>query len=355
MNLENTQPLISICIPTYNRSKKLAYLLEALLVVKKAQQNRVEICISNNCSTDDTANVIDEWRSLLDIKDITQDTNIGSMRNCVAVTSISSGQWVLMMGDDDSINTTNFFQLLDTLHSSNANWFFCGVGNPSGNEYLLGDLSEGSYTKKGIQKEMIRVGLYRFGFIGMHVFPGRLRSAFAELTVSQIECWPHIGLLMHQLSNKGNYVVSHSPIVIQSVRGNDLFFHVGDWVKVNVCKMKITAESFKKKKTDFIFHIRLIVREMFSYRNFVDLLMWRILEPKSFYKDSFLVYFKIYFLFKSFSILNVGHFILLSVLHLVPNTILKFILFLFNKHSILNIYAENKNCSKSINAIGRGL
>ena len=153
MNLKNVQPLISICVPTYNRSKCLRSLFEVLLRVKKAHRDIVEVCVSNNCSTDDTTNVIAEWRDLLDIKDITQDENIGCMRNCVAVTSISTGRWVLIMGDDDSINTNNFTKLLEVLHTSAANWVFCGVGDSFGNEYLLGDLIEGCL----IQIRQVRV------------------------------------------------------------------------------------------------------------------------------------------------------------------------------------------------------
>ena len=355
MNTKNAQPLLSICVPTFNRSESLKSLFKVLSAVKKDHQDIIEVCVSNNCSTDDTANVIAEWKNLLNIKDITQDENIGCMRNCVAVTSISSGRWVLIMGDDDSINTNNFTKLLETLHTSAANWVFCGVGDSFGNEYLLGDLIEGCLDKKAMQKEMIRAGLYRFGFVGMHIFPGELRDIFAKLTVSQIESWPHIGLLMQQLSNEGDYLVSHAPIVNQAANGNELFWQSGDWVKVNVCKIKITAEAFKNKKTDYNFHLRLMLRELYSCRNFKELTMWRILEPKSFYKESFSTYFKVYKLLKLFNILSAGHLVLLLVLHLVPNPILKGVLVLLNKHSILSIYADIRNNSKSINGVQRGL
>ena len=355
MNLENAQPLISICIPTYNRSEKLKRLMEVLLTLKKAHEETIEICVSNNCSTDDTADVIAEWRDVLNIKDITQDTNIGCMRNCVKVTSISSGKWVLMMGDDDSINTSNFSQLLENLKTTDASWVFCGVGDQSGNEYLLGDLIDGYYTKEAMKKEMLRTGLYRFGFVGMHVFKGELRDVFADLTISQIESWPHIGLLMQQISNDGKYLVFNSPIVIQAPNENELYWHMGDWIKVNVCKIKIIAEAFKKRKTYFIFHIRLILREFYSYRNFKELTMWKILEPKSFYKDSLITYLKIYNLFSWFFILSLGHLVLLLILHLVPNPILKLALISLKKDSFLRIYSDIKNDPKYESGVHRGL
>lgn len=47
------KPLLSICIPTYNRSDCLEKCLEAL-VKQECFDNRIEIIISDNCSTDNT-------------------------------------------------------------------------------------------------------------------------------------------------------------------------------------------------------------------------------------------------------------------------------------------------------------
>ena len=46
------QPLLSICIPTYNRSEQLRRALESL--VGQEGFSEVEVVISDNCSTDGT-------------------------------------------------------------------------------------------------------------------------------------------------------------------------------------------------------------------------------------------------------------------------------------------------------------
>ena len=52
------RPVISICIPTFNRCNCLRKLMEKLVQLKNMHGPKLEICISNNHSTDDTAIVI---------------------------------------------------------------------------------------------------------------------------------------------------------------------------------------------------------------------------------------------------------------------------------------------------------
>ena len=53
MPVDKTTPLLSICIPTYNRAQYLRQCLDAI-VNQDGFDDRVEIVISDNCSTDDT-------------------------------------------------------------------------------------------------------------------------------------------------------------------------------------------------------------------------------------------------------------------------------------------------------------
>lgn len=51
------QPLLSICIPTYNRSKYLKKSIESIISQKEFLEHMVEIIISDNASEDDTKTV----------------------------------------------------------------------------------------------------------------------------------------------------------------------------------------------------------------------------------------------------------------------------------------------------------
>ena len=53
--------LLSICIPTYNRSKTLENTLNSLFSNPEFDSNKIEVIVSDNCSTDDTAQVVAKY------------------------------------------------------------------------------------------------------------------------------------------------------------------------------------------------------------------------------------------------------------------------------------------------------
>ena len=56
------QPILSICIPTYNRAKYLQITLDSIVVQPRFQNtDDVEIVISDNCSPDNTTDVVNEY------------------------------------------------------------------------------------------------------------------------------------------------------------------------------------------------------------------------------------------------------------------------------------------------------
>lgn len=56
--MNNEKPLLSICIPTYNRSHYLKNSIEAIVIQDEFLNGSVEIVISDNASTDDTEAVV---------------------------------------------------------------------------------------------------------------------------------------------------------------------------------------------------------------------------------------------------------------------------------------------------------
>jgi abequosyltransferase len=56
------EPLLSICIPTYNREKYLRRLLDSIVFQKEfIDTNDVEIVIADNASTDSTEELVNEY------------------------------------------------------------------------------------------------------------------------------------------------------------------------------------------------------------------------------------------------------------------------------------------------------
>ena len=52
-------PILSICIPTYNRAQYLEVSLDALIVELQDFSDQVEIVVSDNASTDTTREIVE--------------------------------------------------------------------------------------------------------------------------------------------------------------------------------------------------------------------------------------------------------------------------------------------------------
>ena len=57
------KPLLSICIPTYNRAEFLKDALDSILrQINENNKDKVEICISDNASEDNTEELVEEYQ-----------------------------------------------------------------------------------------------------------------------------------------------------------------------------------------------------------------------------------------------------------------------------------------------------
>ncbi len=95
-------PLLSICIPTFNRAPFLAELLETLLPQLPALGEQVELLLSDNASTDNTPQVVASFQQRgLRIRSIRNPENLGADGNFLQCLSLATGRYLWLLGDDD--------------------------------------------------------------------------------------------------------------------------------------------------------------------------------------------------------------------------------------------------------------
>ena len=95
--------LLSICIPTYNRSGLLRQSLEQLLPQTEAEPE-VEIICSDNASSDDTAGVLREVAARASqFRILMQPQNLGTERNIIELARQARGKYLWFIPDDDFI------------------------------------------------------------------------------------------------------------------------------------------------------------------------------------------------------------------------------------------------------------
>ena len=93
--------LLTIAIPTYNRSKFLRRLLELLASEVKGLENEVELLVSDNASTDETQAVCKEMTGRLPLRYHRQERNVGFDHNALWIVENAQGEYLWMFGDDD--------------------------------------------------------------------------------------------------------------------------------------------------------------------------------------------------------------------------------------------------------------
>ncbi|MBF0158057.1 MAG: glycosyltransferase family 2 protein [Magnetococcales bacterium] len=104
MNTSGSGPILSICIPTYNRAAILRTTLEHLQWVKQAPFP-VEILVADDASQDESAAVIEEMRRshLPMIRPFLSRRNRGVERNMTALFRVARGRYLTYLGDDDQL------------------------------------------------------------------------------------------------------------------------------------------------------------------------------------------------------------------------------------------------------------
>jgi glycosyltransferase involved in cell wall biosynthesis len=96
-------PLVSFCVPTYNRARYLDSLLGMLAQQLEGFPYSYEIFVSDNASSDDTPQVIARHEDALPLVSVRQPQNLGSGGNMQYLMSNARGSLLIYLADDDAI------------------------------------------------------------------------------------------------------------------------------------------------------------------------------------------------------------------------------------------------------------
>lgn len=100
------QELLSICIPTYNRARLVRQILGVLgAQIQAAGGQDVAIYISENCSPDNTREVVSDFAKQTGLRVIysRNDSNIGISKNLLKVMAMGQGRFIWTLGDDEIV------------------------------------------------------------------------------------------------------------------------------------------------------------------------------------------------------------------------------------------------------------
>ncbi len=123
--MKNNFPLVSIVIPTYNGSKRIAKTLEAII---NQDYENIEIILVDDVSTDDTVKVSRKVlekskRKFLIIQRTTNGRQSASRNTGLKA---ANGKYVIFVDHDDLVETNYVSLLCNEAEKKNADLVFCG-------------------------------------------------------------------------------------------------------------------------------------------------------------------------------------------------------------------------------------
>jgi len=111
---------LSICIPTYNRAKYLEQTLASILrQVGEEILPNIEICVSDNASTDGTEALIHQLQQSQRARIVysRNEKNEGADRNYMRAIELAGGEYCWFMGSDDLLNDGALARMLEQINS----------------------------------------------------------------------------------------------------------------------------------------------------------------------------------------------------------------------------------------------
>jgi glycosyltransferase involved in cell wall biosynthesis len=111
----SNQKILSICVPTYNRSRFLKEQLIRFSAFDSSIYEQVEILISNNCSTDNTKEVVKSFLGKFPFIYHENEENLGMDGNFLTCFELATGKYIWLLGDDDFIEESGLKNLLSYL------------------------------------------------------------------------------------------------------------------------------------------------------------------------------------------------------------------------------------------------
>lgn len=116
-------PTLSICLPTWQRAPLLEDCLAALVGAVAALSARgvaFEVVVSDNASTDATAEVVRSYADRLPIRHVVQATHCAVEQNVVSAMRLARGELTIYLADDDRLLTDGLLAAIDWLMADPA-------------------------------------------------------------------------------------------------------------------------------------------------------------------------------------------------------------------------------------------
>lgn len=145
---ETKRPLLSLCIPTYNRADWLRVSLMALSPAVQQAEGLVEVVVTDNASPDDgrTQCVVEEAQAIFPVNYHRHPANIGMNPNLLyTVSEHARGEYAWVIGDDDVVCNDGLLRTVAALQGHpELDMVFVNHLDYHGKQPISGEVAPGS-------------------------------------------------------------------------------------------------------------------------------------------------------------------------------------------------------------------
>lgn len=167
----SVKPLLSVCIPTFNRAGVLQECVESIVRCTSFGEGKIEIVVSDNVSTDETMAImegyVEKYEHILYNRN---EKNIGGDLNFIKVLSLASGVFIKLHNDycvftEDGLNY--MVHRIDELRDEKPFIFMCSTEYPMIREFQYKDLDDLVYREFIGLSWISAVGFWKEDFLNL--------------------------------------------------------------------------------------------------------------------------------------------------------------------------------------------
>jgi glycosyltransferase involved in cell wall biosynthesis len=228
------QPLLSLCISTYNRAGWVAMNLDNIFRQIADLDHNIEILLVDNCSTDNTEEVASRFMSHRRFRYVRNTRNVGMLGNLSVTAQLSRGKFVWIIGDDDFTRPGTVARLCDLLENQSKydlvcfNYGYVSYKDPSEVEDATGvtenfnQLEPPGPDRSGLVGELAPMSENFYTAIYSHVYRRRYAiRAYCQNTLgrpfsSLLTCVPTSAFTLSQMGHLNAYWFGEPALVINS-------------------------------------------------------------------------------------------------------------------------------------------
>lgn len=115
IRMKSEIPLVSICITSYNYG---CYIADAIDSALGQTYPNVEVVVSDNCSTDNTAEVLSRYEKNPRVAFLTNPENVGMVRNHNIAVMRARGEYIVVLSADDVLFPDHVSRLMERLNDT---------------------------------------------------------------------------------------------------------------------------------------------------------------------------------------------------------------------------------------------